>query len=206
MKTSIGFKRHGFEESDGFYHPDCPVLYADHDTIGDLKDCPFPLHTPEFDVLLFGASKNFTAATTQYGDTKTFAVVEWTKACGHKVQERLPFTENVQTFNHYGTVFEGTGYSIKDWKRRSEFFRNYPCAVCSMVKHGVWIWRERLSDEHRTAAKALAFCLFLLEANYDNWREFVSEQSLRRRFGGPKVWISTDERDNVFTADPKPLK
>lgn len=199
MQTTIHYKRHTPELSEGFYRPDCPVLYAEHDTIGRLEDCPFPLKTETFEVLLFGTSKTFPTQDKKYGDTRTFAVVDWTKACGHKVQDRVSFIENVKTFDHYGTIFTGESYSIKAWEKRMEFFRGYPCDVCAMIKHGVWIYRKRLSDELRSKAKALEHTLFLLDANFGNWREFVSEASLQRRFGHGQ-WQNTDEQNNEFTA------
>lgn len=131
MKTTIQYLRHSPGESDGFYHAKCPVLYAQHDTITALADCPFPLVTDSFRVLLFGTSKSFTDDDPKHGNNKTFAVVEHEKVCGHTVQERIQFIENVKTFDHYGKIFAGESYSIKDWRRRIECFRNYPCDVCA---------------------------------------------------------------------------
>lgn len=199
MQTAIHYKRHTPELSEGFYHPDCPVLYAEHDTIGRLEDCPFPLKTETFEVLLFGTSKTFPMQDKKYGDTRTFAVVDWTKACGHKVQCRVPFAENVETFDHYGTVFTGESYSIKAWEKRMEFFRGYPCDVCAMIKHGVWHWRGGTSNMGNSCAEITKAYLQLLDYNFDNWREFVSEASVTRRFGrGP--WLNSDEKHNEFTA------
>ena len=101
MKTTIHYKNHTPALSDGFYHPDCPLLFADHDQITRLSDCPFPLKTDSFKVLLFGKSK------TKPGDT--FAVVEYQKTCGHTVQERITFCEGVEDFTHGGSRFVEIG-------------------------------------------------------------------------------------------------
>ena len=157
------------------------MLFAEHDIIGELKDCPFPLKTPTFEVLLFGTSKTFAYSNKKYGNNKTFVVVDWIKVCGHRVQDRVPFIENVETFEHYGTVFEGESYSIKSWEDRLERFRQYPCDVCRLIKHSVWCYRERLSDELRTKKAALTMCLRILDHNFANWRDFVTEASVIRR-------------------------
>lgn len=168
---SISYKNHTPETSEGFYHADSPVLYAQHDIIGNLSDCPFPLKTESFEVLMFGSVIVQPDSKPEYGDSSKFAIIEYTKSCGHKVQERINFIENVQTFNHYGTIFTGESYSINDWKNRIEFFRNYPCEICGLVKHSNWVWKEGYS-EYKSKNKHIESLRRLLDYNFNNWPEF----------------------------------
>lgn len=198
MKTTIAYKNHTPEKSDGFYHPDCPVLYAGCDTIGSLDDCPFPLKTDTFRVLLFGSVRQYPDTDAKYGNDQKFVVVEWNKVCGHTVQERVNFIENVQTFDHYGKVFTGESYSIESWVERLEYFRNTPCDVCSLIRHLVWCARERISG-NKSSKRAERECLESLNYNFENWQNFITPESLHRRFG---VWddgVNDDERNNKFT-------
>ena len=172
MKKSPIRRRRRTKFQRDFYHPDCPVLYRDHDEIGDLKDCPFPLVHPTFRVVFFGRLK--------FKPDGTFAVVEYRKSCGHVVWERIPFEEHVKDFDHYGTKFYGVDYKIANWERRIEFFRTIlPCEVCQLVSHSLRIWLESLSEEHRSLKRQLAYIEYLLECNYANWREFVDLDRLR---------------------------
>lgn len=171
--------------SDGFYHANCPQLFAQHDTITTLADCPFPLVTDSFRVIHFGTSISQPDDTAKgYGHAKRFAVVEYVKTCGHLARERIPFIEDVKGFDHYGTKFTGAGYSISDWEARIEYFRNTPCEVCGMIKHALWIWS--LGEGPQSRAKAVSQCLFLLDANYTNWRELTPESEIRERFAAIK--------------------
>ncbi len=180
MKTLLQFKNRTPALSDGFYHADSPHLFAQHDTITSLADCPFPLKTDSFKVIAFGTSKSFPDDKPEHGHSKRFAVVEYVKACGHLARERISFVEGVKTFDHYGTTFTGESYSIADWENRIEKFRNYPCEVCAMIRHAVWIWS--IGEEPRGRAKAIARCIFLLDANFLNWREFETEAQIAAKF------------------------
>lgn len=167
--------------SDGFYHAACPQLFAQHDTVTSLADCPFPLETETFKVVFFGVTKSQPDDEAKgRGKDKRFAVVEFVKGCGHIARERIEFSEGVKDFDHYGTKFTGASYSIADWKNRIEFFRQYPCEVCGMVKHCLWCFETGASASNRT--KAFENCLFLLNANYTNWREFITETEILERF------------------------
>jgi hypothetical protein len=179
MKTAIQYTRHTPELSDGFHHADCPVLFA-IDTIGNLSDCPFPLKTDTFEVLAFGRTEKSPDNEPKHGHSHTFAVVRFTKGCGHTVEERIPFSEGVESFDHYGTRFEGADYSIANWQKRIEFFRQYPCDVCGLVKHSAWIWTQGLGESNRK--RQIVRCIMLLDANFANWRDFIPEQSVRERF------------------------
>ncbi len=166
MKTTIQYIRH----DPVFYHPDCPVLYGQHDTIGSLADCPFPLETDSFKVLLFGKSVNH--ASENSGHSNKFAVVEYKKSCGHTVQERIPFIEGVKDFDHYGTTYTGASYSINDWQARIEFFRTIcPCDVCQMVKHS--LWSKETADRKPSEVKRIKQLTHLLDYNFANWREMT---------------------------------
>ncbi len=171
--------------SDGFYRPDSPHLYAAHDTITSLDECPFPLVTDSFRVLAFGNSKYSPEdAEKGHGHTTRFAIVEFVKGCGHLAHERISFIEGVKTFTSHGTTFTGESYSINDWARRIEYFRNTPCEVCAMVKHAVWIFGTGMGVNSRKLA--MKRCLFLLDANYSNWREIVSEAEIKAKFDATK--------------------
>lgn len=185
MKTLLKYLRRTPELSDGFYHADCPQLFAQHDTIGKLSDCPFPLKTDSFRAIHFGATiSQPDDAAKGYGHSRTFAVVEYEKECGHWAHERITFAEDVKTFDHYGTTFEGASYSIKDWRRRIEYFRQTPCEVCAMVKHCVWIFGTGMGVNSRKLAQKR--CVFLLDSNFANWREFVSESEIAAKFAAVK--------------------
>ncbi len=154
-----------FEKSIGFYHPECHLLYAQHDEITSLSDCPFPLETPSFKVLLFGKEKLKPAV---------WAVVEYTKSCGHTVQEKVRFEEGVKDFDHYGKQFIGADYSVQNWERRIEFFRTcLLCDVCHTLQRAIWLWTSGSADA-KSKAKHEASTLRLLDYNYANWRELVS--------------------------------
>ena len=172
-------------KSDDFYHADCPLLFGEHDTVTSLQDCPFPLVTDSFKVILFGTSKSFPNDKPEHGHTKRFAIVEYKKSCGHTVQERISFAEGVKTFDHYGTTFEGASYSIQDWQRRIEFFRtNLPCDVCQMVKHALWIWE--IGEGGNSKKKAKSRLLSLLDYNFGNWQEFVNPAEIDEAFAKVK--------------------
>lgn len=169
ISYSISYKNHTPETSGGFYHLDSPVLFGASDVIGELSDCPFPLETDSFKVLLFGKVNNWNA---DIKDDGKFAVVEYTKKCGHKVQERIAFYEGVQTFDHYGTTFEGISYSIKNWEKRIEFFRTVPCDICSLTKHAHWIRRENLYGKKLSKKAYIEKLRRLLDYNFCNWSDF----------------------------------
>ena len=159
---------------EAFYHPECPILYAMHDEITNLSDCPFPLETATFKVLLFGKSK------LSDKPRDTFAVVEYRKSCGHLVQERIPFCEGVEDFDHYGTKFIGADYSINNWERRIEFFRtNLPCDVCQMAEHCLWIYNSGHGENNKK--KTIQHLLTLLNYNFANWKEFVDLEKVEAR-------------------------
>jgi len=182
FKSSIQFLRRFPSESNGFfYHPDCPLLYAEHDTITTLADCPFPLVTDSFRVLLFGTSIDRPDDLEKgYGHTKRFAVVEYQKPCGHTVQERIPFMEGVKTFEHYGTVFTGESYSIADWKNRIERFRsNLRCEICEMVHRA--LWHYAMGNVSNSRARLLSSLQSQLNGNFGNWQDFVSWADVERR-------------------------
>lgn len=181
FRTSIDY----LQNDPTFHHPACRCLFAQHDTIGNLADCPFPLQTETFRVLLWGDSISLPDDSEKgYGESKKFAAVEFTKRCGHTVQERIPFMENVRTFNHYGKTFEGSSYSVNDWQRRIEFFRQGDCDVCDLVRHSLWIWS--IGEGPNSRAKAIARCRMLLNANFGNWQSFVSDADMVRRFAETK--------------------
>lgn len=185
MNPLLTYHHHTPELSDGFYHADCPQLFAQHDTITTLADCPFPLVTDSSRVILFGNSVSQPDDLAKgYGHTKRFAVVEYVKTCGHLARERISFMEGVKDFDHYGTKFTGDSYSINDWKARIEYFRNTPCEVCAMIKHALWIWS--IGEGPQSRAKAVSRCLMLLDANYTNWRELTPENSVRDQFAALK--------------------
>lgn len=168
METTIKYKNRGGESDALYKHPYNPLLYRT-DTVTQLTDCPFPLKTDSFTVLAFGDVEPHTADP---GSTK-FTIVEYTKRCGHTVQERINFIEGVQDFDHYGTKFTGKSYSIKDWKNRIEYFRGCLCDVCALASHVKW---ARLHAEECVTSKKKAIKRFLLlmNANYKNWQEFIT--------------------------------
>lgn len=173
IKYSIHYRNHTPEKSDGFYHPDSPVLFAVHNKITSVEDCPFPLKTDTFQVLLYGVELLKPA---------TFVVVEYRKGCGHLVQEQVRFEEDVEDFDHYGTKFTGASYSVNDWEKRIEFFRKYPCAVCQLVKHSLWIYSIGESDGGNSRKKAERALLRLLDYNFSNWQEFVKPEVIHQAF------------------------
>lgn len=175
----ILYHNHTPEKSDGFYHPDCPVLYKQHDTITSLSDCPFPLQTDSFRVIHFGTSVDPAESKPEHGHTRRFAVVEYTKGCGHTVQERISFIEDVKTFEHYGTVFTGESYSINDWQRRIEYFRSGLCEVCALVQHSLWCYS--IGETSSSLEKLLEHIRRLLDYNFGNWQEFTPWPEIERR-------------------------
>lgn len=177
MNTSIKYLHHTPEDSNGFYHAANPLLYAEHDEITTLEDCPFPLKSDTYEVLTFGRSK------VEKGDT--FAIVRYQKKCGHVVEERIGFKENVQDFEHGGTKFIGADYSIKSYAKRIEFFRTIlGCDVCQILEHGRWIFGTGLGVNSRK--KATERALSLLNYNFANWREFVTEKEVVAKFAATK--------------------
>lgn len=159
------------------FHPASPYLYGGHDTPRDLKDCPFPLKTDSFEVLIFGD-----ASTQQYNQ---FAVVEFRKGCGHIAHERINFIEGVQDFDHHGTKFTGESYSIKSWESLIERFRQGLCPVCDIYEHCRW---AHFHAGERTAPrkKTLARFNLLMDANFKNWREYVSESDFEKAIQSPE--------------------
>ena len=185
MNPLLQYKNHTPALSDGFYHADCPELFAQHDTITSLSDCPFPLVTDSFRVIHFGTSiSQPDDADKGYGANKTFAVVEFVKGCGHLCRERISFVEGVTDFDHYGTKLIGADYSILNWEKRIAFFQAYPCPVCEMVKHALWIWSEGLSESNRK--KTVANLRHTLDYNYVNWVEFINWPDVEQRFNSTK--------------------
>ena len=82
MKTTIQYKTHTPELSDGFYHTDCSVLSIPIMILSPpFPSVPFPIKTDTFEVLLWGNSKSLPDDKPEYGHTKRFAVVRFTKAC-----------------------------------------------------------------------------------------------------------------------------
>lgn len=173
IQYSIHYRNHTPEKSDGFYHPDSPVLFAQHNKITRVEDCPFPHKTDTFQVLLYGVELLKPA---------TFVVVEYRKGCGHLVQEQVRFEEGVEDFEHCGTKFTGASYSIKDWENRIEFFRSGNCDVCGLVRHSLWIYSIGESDGGNSRAKAEKALLYLLDYNYSNWQEFVMPGVIHQAF------------------------
>lgn len=153
------------------WHPECPLLYAERDVITSLADCPFPLETPTFKVLLFGDD-------AQNRSVK-WCIVEYRKKCGHLAQERIQFEEGVKDFEHYGTKFIGASYSINDWERRIEYFRMASgCDVCNLYASLLTAWRKGYS-ECRTRKAVEELFLTLMNYNYTNWKDFVSLDKFR---------------------------
>ena len=170
------------ENRSSLEHPAHPALYHPHDTPGSLEDCPFPTVTDSFRVVMFGT-------TTQDGNgipgAGKAAVVEYRKHCGHVAQDRIAFFEGVKDFNHYGTEFIGADYSIENWQRRIEFFRNTLCPVCDMFEHVRWAHfhaGERTSARKRTLER---FDL-LMSANFLNWQDFVSREDFEKAIQSPE--------------------
>ena len=79
-----------------------PPLYKT-DTPLPLSEYSFPLNTDTFKVLEFGREPK---------EGCKYALVEYTKKCGHKVNERIRFEEDVKDFEHYGTKFTGASYLL----------------------------------------------------------------------------------------------
>jgi hypothetical protein len=168
------------------HHPTIPEWFVG-DQVGELKDCPFPLKTDTFQVLAWGSIQEDFTRDKKYGHTPTLTLVEYVKSCGHLVRERIPFYEDTQDFDHYGTMFYGADYSVKAWERRIEFFRtNLPCEVCAAVRHAMWIYNQKLGTP-MARPKAIKQCCDHLDYNYENWREFVSEKQITNWFNGKDV-------------------
>ena len=94
----------------------------------------------------------------------------------------MRFEEGVKDFEHYGTKFTGASYSVNDWEKRIEFFRKYPCGVCALIKHSLWIYSIGESDGGNSRAKAEKALLHLLDYNFSNWQEFVKPEVIHQAF------------------------
>jgi len=171
LTLSIRTPGRTFEASDGLYHPECSLLYVS-DTITSLDECPFPLDTDSFKVLLFGREQP--RANTGFS---RWTVVEYRKGCGHIVQEKIRFEEGVKDFQHYGTQFTGASYSINDWKNRIEYFRKGRCEVCAMIEHYLWLY---LTGEGGSRKSTTERAKLVLNYNYENWQEFVSFEKFEK--------------------------
>lgn len=162
-------------------HTENPDLYEGHDTPGKLKDCPFPLETDSFKILSWGDTVNRSAP----GHPGKVAVVQFRKKCGHMARERIAFYEGVQDFDHYGTKFIGADYSVNNWEKRIEFFRQGLCPVCNIYEHCRWAHfhaGERTAPRKRTLSR---FSL-LMNANFENWRDFVSTEDFEKAIQSPE--------------------
>lgn len=171
-------------QSPGFHHPEIPQVYAHLDTIGELADCPFPTVTESFRVIAYGETKQDGGHGPVPGSGR-FAVVEYTKHCGHVARDRVAFWEGIQDFDHYGTKFSGASYSIENWQARIEFFRGTLCPVCDMFEHARW---AHFHAGERTAPKKKTLARFdlLMDANFLNWQEFVSRESFEKAIQFPE--------------------
>ena len=154
-------------------HPEHDCLY-DGDKLTSLADCPFPLKTETFEVLSFGER------IRDDGPEKV-AVVSYHKGCGHLAHDRIGFFEHVKDFSHYGTPFKGDDYKIANWQARIEYFRAHPCEVCKLAEHSAWL--QTYSDTRLSGRKSLARFLLLMNANWTNWREFISEAGFVKHAG-----------------------
>lgn len=208
FRSTIKHIRRGAEELGfQFYHPDCPILFANHDTIGQLSDCPFPLKTTTFEVLLFGTSRD--RSGDLHDHERKLAVVEHTKRCGHTVSERITFEEGVQDFEHCGTIFSGASYSIKNWATRIELFRSgWSCEICQVVEHHLWCWSEGISAKSRK--KSEASLLLTLNYNWENWQDFVSIDAYREclkgiTWDGGKVHVEPREFQRRPVPQDRPI-
>jgi hypothetical protein len=180
MKTRLIHNPAAF--SPGFHHPEHRAIYAHLDTPTTLADCPFPLETETFRVIVFGTSEQAGNGTP---GTSRFALVEYVKACGHVAQDRIGFFEGVRDFDHYGKKFTGADYSIENWEARIEYFRNTLCPVCEMFEHCRWAHfhaGERTASRKRTLAR---FDL-LMAANFTNWADFVSRANFEKAIQSPE--------------------
>lgn len=158
-----------------FHHPSCPLLFRNHDEITTLDDCPFPLKTDSFEVLAFGRNLRKGEPGKRDESQDTFAVVRYTKICGHTVEERITFQEGVEDFDHYGTPFIGKDYSINNWEKRIEFFRtSLPCDICQHLSNA--IWHREMGDGARSKEKAISDFLLILNANWPNWKSFIDKE------------------------------
>ena len=147
-------------------HPVFDCVY-DGDKITSLDECPFPLKTETFEVLAFGER-------VRDSEVEKFAVIQYRKGCGHLAQDRIGFFENVQDFEHHGTPFKGEDYKIANWQKRIAYFQSNPCDICAMAKHQAWL--QSFSDTRLPGKKRLAQFLLLMNHNWSNWREFISEK------------------------------
>lgn len=176
MKTTILYKGPHIDD-------DWPILY-EGDVITSLLECPFPVWTDRFEVLEFGVIPEDMGE----GENRTFVIVRYTKPCGHRVEERVQFIEGVQTFTHYGTTFDGLGYSIKSWESRIEFFRkNLPCDVCGTVRHLAWLFGGGLLEGVSSHRKLEAHCLSTLDERFLNWEEMIDRTTVKAVLTGWKV-------------------
>ena len=144
--------------------------------------CPFPTKTDTFEVVDFGTGQGYPdddpplhGRDQKNGERETWVHVIWTRPCGHTVLDRVNFWEGVETFSHYGTVFKGEEYSIKDWKRRMEYFRTSGvCDCCKISRHLWWIRRIGMTRSCGLTEKSLPeYVEQMLDHSYLNWREFV---------------------------------
>lgn len=162
----------------GFHHTAHHALYAEHDEITALTDCPFPVKTGTFEVLAFGRDMK------KAGDT--FSLVQYIKpACGHMCEERIPFQEGVETFEHHGTTFGGPSYSIANWQKRINFFRCcLRCPVCQMAEHCRWIYAIGQGPRSRAAVEKRF--LLLMNSNYANWENFITLDQFKANLAATK--------------------
>lgn len=170
------------ENASSLAHPAHPAMYSPHDTLGNLSDCPFPLVTGSFRVILFGTTAQDGRGTPGAG---RFAVVEYIKRCGHTAQDRVAFFEGVQDFDHYGTVFKGSSYSITAWQERIEYFRNTLCPVCDLYEHCRWA-HFHAGERTATRKRTLARFDLLMSANFLNWQDFVSREDFEKAIQSPE--------------------
>jgi hypothetical protein len=176
--SPIQYKQHGPQTDSVCNHPAHPCLYGT-DEVTSPSDCPFPLITESFRVLLYGRETGNKA-----GGLGTWALIEYVKGCGHKVHERIRFEEGVQDFDHYGTKFTGASYSVNGWQNRIEFFRSGPCDVCQTIQDALWHWKAGHTAKNR--AKHEQSTLRLLDWNYANWQDFVNFDTFRTELATAK--------------------
>ncbi|MFN9116306.1 MAG: hypothetical protein ACK5XN_40200 [Bacteroidota bacterium] len=146
-------------------HPVHDRLF-DGDELTSLSDCPFPLKTDSFEVLAFGKRE-------RDDGPEAVAVVAYRKGCGHLAHDRIGFFEHVKDFQHGGTPFKGDDYKIANWEKRIAYFQSTPCEVCDMARHQAWL--QTFQDTRQPGKKRLATFRLLMNANWENWQEFVSE-------------------------------
>lgn len=176
------------------------MLKGCFDQLLPLDQCPFPLieptiksvdvfdHeavTPVWNVMAFGTAESpeLNSRDPKYGHSDRWAHVKYVKRCGHEVIERITFFEEVQTIDHYGTIFTGESYSIESWEERIKFFQNcLLCDVCQASHHRWWIvqsgfWYRSDGDPVTTLEPHLDY-------SYNNWRDMIS---LENDFPGMEI-------------------